>query len=62
MNLIWHVRDNKEVSKIRNRLYEYSIEVATGEGILPSHRGLYVKPELAPKAVQIIERDFGRRF
>ena len=62
MNLIWHARNSKEVAKIQSRLYEYSIEIATGEGILPLHCGLYVKPESASKAVQIIERDFGRRF
>ena len=61
-NLIWHVRNNKEQKQIARRLYEYSIEVSEGEGMLPFHRGLYVKPELAPKAVNIIERDFGRRY
>lgn len=61
--IVWHVRSEKEYSKLVSRLNEYSInhKLDREQSMLPNHAAILVAPSHARRASNVIIRNFGRR-
>lgn len=60
----WNVRNENELRPVAARLAEYGIPFVLGRpesGNVPGHAPILVSGRHLPKAIHVIERDFGRR-